>query len=71
MLFGEADRAISLSSGMPAFENITFTTTYSDVDSVNDGYAPEWATHIVLTMNLYNVPSGVEIFIDDLAAYAL
>ena len=71
LTFGEADRSVNLSAGMPAFERITFTTTYSDLTSQSDGYAPEWATHILLTMNPFNMPAGIEIFIDDLAAYAL
>jgi hypothetical protein len=71
LLLGEANPAVSLSAGMPAFEKIGFTTTYSDHTSPCDGYAPEWATHLLLMMNPINMPSGTEIFIAELAAYSL
>ncbi|CAH2603298.1 conserved protein of unknown function [Rhodovastum atsumiense] len=71
LLIGEASRAVRLGSAMPGFERIAFTTTYSDPTSPCDGYAPDWATHVLLTMNPVNMPPGIEIHIDDLAAYAL
>jgi hypothetical protein len=71
LLLGEVDRAVNLSTGMPDFEQISFTTTYSDPGNPSDGYAPEWTTHLLLAMNPFNMPAGIEIFIDTLAAYAL
>jgi len=71
VLIGEANRDVALSAGMASFEKISFGTTYTDHSSPTDGYAPGWATHLLLVMSPINMPPGIEIHIANLAAYSL
>ena len=44
---------------------VAFGTNRVDASSGHDGYAPEWATHFLLSINLASVPNGFVMYLDD------
>lgn len=50
---------------------LVFSTLRVDATTSHDGYAPEWATHVQVYLNLFNVASGFVLHIDDLHGNAM
>lgn len=44
------------------------STNRVDPSTSHDGYAPAWATHFLITVNLFNTPNGFVMYLDDLHA---
>lgn len=62
---------VDLAAGQSDWTANAFGTAYADDSSAGDGYAPEWATHIVIVCNPASMPSGFELYLDDLGAWTL
>lgn len=57
-------KKISSSAGQD-WTRFFYNTMQNNLSAGHDGWAPEWATHAIVRINLVNVPSGFEMFIDD------
>lgn len=62
--------SIDLAAGRDWTRLASHTNRY-DATSAHDGYAPLWATHMLVVINLASAPSGFEMFIDDMHANAM
>lgn len=68
----------SVVASFPTSDGVDWTSTrlgstYTDLTSSiqNDGFAPEWATHVLLAVNIGQLRENAALYLDDLAAYAL
>jgi hypothetical protein len=61
---------IDLAAGRD-WTRLSSATNRVDASSGHTGYAPDWATHMLIEVNLSSVPSGFEMFIDDLYGAAM
>lgn len=66
--FGETNVNVDL-TGPTDWTYRRLLTTYSDASSPNDGYAPEWATHCLLRIDMGQMPAGMVLRLDALAAW--
>lgn len=59
--------ALDLAAGLD-WTRLSWKTTRVDATAAHDGYAPEWATHIVLAFNMASMPNGFTMHLDDIVA---
>lgn len=61
---------VDLAAGLD-WTRLAWRSTRVDASSAHDGYAPEWATHIVLAFNMASMPNGFTMHLDDIVASTL
>lgn len=61
---------IKRDDGVP-WSRLSFSTLRVPVGAAHDGYCPDGCTHAAIGLNLASVPSGFEMFIDDMHASIL
>lgn len=61
---------IDQSTGMMDWVPMQLTSTYADHTSPTDGYAPDWATHMLISVNPINMAENFEMYFDNLYGFA-